>query len=93
MQLIAKNNQLKVIECNLRVSRSFPFVSKTLDVNFIAIATRVIIGLEVDPVMIDTKAGGRVGVKVCTNLYIHVCQLVSIDNESPVEQHHLILFC
>ena len=65
MQLIAKNNQLKVIECNLRVSRSFPFVSKTLDVNFIAIATRVIIGLEVDPVTVDAKAGGRVGVKVC----------------------------
>ncbi len=64
MQLIAKDNQLKVIECNLRVSRSFPFVSKTLDVNFIAIATRVIIGHKVDPVTIDAKAVGRVGVKV-----------------------------
>ena len=40
MQLIAKDNELKVIECNLRVSRSFPFVSKTLDFDFIAMATR-----------------------------------------------------
>lgn len=64
MQLIAKDNQLKVIECNLRVSRSFPFVSKTLDVNFVAIATRVILGLKVDPVVIDVNALGRVGVKV-----------------------------
>merc|ERR1712106_832211 len=44
MQLIAKDNELKVIECNLRVSRSFPFVSKTLSHDFIATATQVIIG-------------------------------------------------
>ena len=42
MQLIAKDNQLKVIECNLRVSRSFPFVSKTLGYDFVGAATRVI---------------------------------------------------
>lgn len=67
MQLIAKDNQLKVIECNLRVSRSFPFVSKTLGVNFIAIATRVILGHHVDPITVDANslANGRVGVKVC----------------------------
>lgn len=65
MQLIAKDNELKVIECNLRVSRSFPFVSKTLDVNFVALATRVILGHKVDPVVIDVKALKRVGVKVC----------------------------
>ena len=35
IQYIAKNNELKVIECNLRVSRSFPFVSKVKDINFI----------------------------------------------------------
>ncbi len=40
MQLMAKNNDIKVIECNLRASRSFPFVSKVLKVNFIEIATR-----------------------------------------------------
>lgn len=50
MQLIAKNNELKVIECNVRVSRSFPFVSKTLNHDFVAMATRVIIGMDVEPV-------------------------------------------
>ncbi len=64
MQLIAKNNQLKVIECNLRVSRSFPFVSKTLDVDFVAMATRAIVGLPVQPVDVDKLVIGRVGVKV-----------------------------
>nr|CAA28502.1 unnamed protein product [Drosophila melanogaster] len=49
MQLIAKNNELKVIECNVRVSRSFPFVSKTLDHDFVATATRAIVGLDVEP--------------------------------------------
>ncbi len=42
LQLIAKDNELKVIECNLRVSRSFPFVSKTLEHDFIAVATQVL---------------------------------------------------
>ncbi len=44
IQFIAKDNAVKVIECNLRASRSFPFVSKVLKVNFIDIATRVILG-------------------------------------------------
>ncbi len=42
LQFIAKDNDVKVIECNLRASRSFPFVSKVLKVNFIDLATRVI---------------------------------------------------
>ena len=46
IQYIAKNNELKVIECNLRVSRSFPFVSKVKDINFIKIATKIMIGTE-----------------------------------------------
>ncbi|XP_016923919.3 multifunctional protein r [Drosophila suzukii] len=63
MQLIAKNNELKVIECNVRVSRSFPFVSKTLDHDFVATATRAIVGLDVEP--LDVLHGvGKVGVKV-----------------------------
>ncbi|UXI16936.1 Tetraspanin-15 [Sarcoptes scabiei] len=45
MQLIAKDNDLKVIECNLRISRSFPFVSKTLDCDLVGLATRVIMGI------------------------------------------------
>uniref|UniRef100_A0A182N1E7 ATP-grasp domain-containing protein n=1 Tax=Anopheles dirus TaxID=7168 RepID=A0A182N1E7_9DIPT len=64
MQLIAKNNELKVIECNVRVSRSFPFVSKTLGFDFVALATRVIVGhADIEPV--DVMHGrGVVGVKV-----------------------------
>ncbi len=52
-----------MIECNLRVSRSFPFVSKTLDYDFVAVATKVIIGEKADAVDIMTGCG-RVGVKV-----------------------------
>jgi carbamoyl-phosphate synthase large subunit len=48
MQLMAKNNDIKVIECNLRASRSFPFVSKVLKVNFIELATKVMLGEKVD---------------------------------------------
>jgi carbamoyl-phosphate synthase large subunit len=44
IQFVAKENEVKVIECNLRASRSFPFVSKIFGVNFIDIATRVIMG-------------------------------------------------
>ncbi|XP_003704308.2 carbamoyl-phosphate synthetase 2, aspartate transcarbamylase, and dihydroorotase rudimentary [Megachile rotundata] len=63
MQLIAKDNELKVIECNVRVSRSFPFVSKTLDYDFVAMATRLIVGESVEPVDVLTGCG-KVGVKV-----------------------------
>ncbi|MCX4358362.1 MAG: carbamoyl-phosphate synthase (glutamine-hydrolyzing) large subunit [Rikenellaceae bacterium] len=45
MQVMAKDNDIKVIECNLRASRSFPFVSKVLKVNFIDLATRIMLGL------------------------------------------------
>ncbi len=48
MQLMAKDNDIKVIECNLRASRSFPFVSKVLKVNFIEIATKVMLGLDAE---------------------------------------------
>ena len=44
MQFLAKNNEVKVIECNLRASRSFPFVSKVLRRNFIETATRIMLG-------------------------------------------------
>ncbi|XP_067677512.1 multifunctional protein CAD-like [Haliotis asinina] len=63
LQLIAKDNQLKVIECNVRVSRSFPFVSKALDKDLVALATRVITGEMVDPENI-LQGCGRVAVKV-----------------------------
>ncbi|UJR35525.1 hypothetical protein I4U23_028279 [Adineta vaga] len=65
LQLIAKNNELKVIECNVRVSRSFPFVSKTLDHDFIAVATQILVGLEPEPVDdVVFLQSERVGVKV-----------------------------
>lgn len=64
MQLIAKDNQLKVIECNLRVSRSFPFVSKTLDHDLVAMATQVIIGVPVEPAVDLLKRAQKIGCKV-----------------------------
>ncbi len=48
IQFLAKNNDIKVIECNLRASRSFPFVSKVLKINFIDIATRIMLGENVE---------------------------------------------
>lgn len=48
IQFLAKDNHIKVIECNLRASRSFPFVSKVLKVNLIELATQVILGKEVE---------------------------------------------
>lgn len=48
IQFLAKDNDIKVIECNLRASRSFPFVSKVLKTNLIEIATNIMLGLEVE---------------------------------------------
>ncbi|MFI3315217.1 MAG: carbamoyl-phosphate synthase (glutamine-hydrolyzing) large subunit [Rikenellaceae bacterium] len=48
MQFLAKENDIKVIECNLRSSRSFPFVSKVLKYNFIDLATRIMLDLPVE---------------------------------------------
>lgn len=48
MQLLAKDNDIKVIECNLRASRSFPFVSKILKANLIELATQVMLGKQVE---------------------------------------------
>ncbi|XP_063727618.1 multifunctional protein CAD-like isoform X2 [Symsagittifera roscoffensis] len=70
MQLIAKDNQLHVIECNVRVSRSFPFVSKTLGVNLVSLATHVVMNcpnnpsVQLPPSGMLLENGGRVGVKV-----------------------------
>jgi len=48
MQFLAKDNDIKVIECNLRASRSFPFVSKVMKINLIDIATKVMLGIPVE---------------------------------------------
>jgi carbamoyl-phosphate synthase large subunit len=47
MQFLAKDNDIKVIECNVRASRSFPFVSKVLKINLIEMATKVMLGQKV----------------------------------------------
>lgn len=48
IQFLARENEIKVIECNLRASRSFPFVSKVLKINFIDLATKVMLGVPVE---------------------------------------------
>jgi carbamoyl-phosphate synthase large subunit len=50
VQVLARHNDVKVIECNLRASRSFPFVSKALGTNFVRSATRVILGVPPDTI-------------------------------------------
>lgn len=64
IQFIAKDDKIKVIECNLRVSRTFPFVSKTLGINFIRNATKVM--MDPNNAVIDelSTIQSRVGVKV-----------------------------
>ncbi len=63
IQFIAKDNDVKVIECNLRASRSFPFVSKTLKINFIDIATRLMVGEKVPRIDKSSFDLDYVGVK------------------------------
>lgn len=63
IQFIAKDNEVKVIECNLRASRSFPFVSKTLKLNFIDIATKLMLGEKVPKIDKSSSDLDYVGVK------------------------------
>ncbi len=62
IQFIAKDNKIKVIECNLRASRSFPFVAKVTKNNFIELATKAIMGLDISG-RYDTLGLDYVGVK------------------------------
>jgi carbamoyl-phosphate synthase/aspartate carbamoyltransferase/dihydroorotase len=64
VQFIAKDDEIKVIECNLRASRSLPFVSKTLLVDFAQLATKAILGLPLTPIEIDLTKIPHVGTKV-----------------------------
>ncbi len=48
IQYLARDNEIKVIECNLRASRSFPFVSKILKINLIELATKIMLGIPVE---------------------------------------------
>lgn len=63
IQLMARDNDVKVIECNLRASRTFPFISKTFDLNFISLATKAMLGLPVQSVPIALTDIDYVGVK------------------------------
>jgi carbamoyl-phosphate synthase large subunit len=63
IQFVAKGNEVKVIECNLRASRSFPFVSKIFKVNFIDTATRVIMGQQYEKLDRSALDLDYVGVK------------------------------
>ena len=49
IQFLSRDNNIKVIECNLRASRSFPFVSKTYNINLIEVATKIMLNIEFDP--------------------------------------------
>merc|ERR1712241_973807 len=64
VQFICKENEVKVIECNLRASRSMPFISKTYNVNFIDLATRIMLGLPVRAATIQPIDMDLVSVKV-----------------------------
>ncbi|KAI9439409.1 carbamoyl-phosphate synth [Russula earlei] len=64
IQFIAKNNEIKVIECNLRAARSFPFVSKVTGIDAIEMATKVMLGLPVEPYPDAGLPADYVGVKV-----------------------------
>lgn len=63
IQFLARDNDIKVIECNLRASRSFPFVSKVLKSNFIEIATQIMLGMKVEKPMKSIFDLDYVGIK------------------------------
>ncbi|KAL0578161.1 Carbamoyl-phosphate synthase [Marasmius crinis-equi] len=64
IQFIAKNNEIKVIECNLRAARSFPFVSKVTGIDAIEMATKVMLGLPVETYPDPGLPPDYVGIKV-----------------------------
>ena len=74
---MAKGNEVQVIECNLRASRTFPFVSKTLNCDFISLATRAMCDLDVEPYKISLLDIDYVCVKVRSiMLFLYQCNVV-----------------
>ena len=63
IQFLARDNDIKVIECNLRASRSFPFVSKVLKINLIELATKIMLGVPVEKPGKDLFDLDYVGIK------------------------------
>ncbi|MCL2389198.1 MAG: carbamoyl-phosphate synthase (glutamine-hydrolyzing) large subunit, partial [Elusimicrobia bacterium] len=82
IQFIAKDNDVKVIECNARASRSFPFISKVADVNLIEMACKVMDNKPVSKVVIDESEIPFVGVKASQFSYQ---RLDGVDPVSGVE--------
>jgi carbamoyl-phosphate synthase large subunit len=82
LQFLARDNRVMVIECNLRASRSVPFVSKTLKVDFVDLATRVMLGEEVPVVQPSALELDYVGVKAPQFSY---SRLVGTDPLPSVE--------
>lgn len=85
-----KDNELFVIECNLRVSRSFPFVSKTYDYDFVALATKAMMLHTGEHTQLETAVRkefpGRpkkIGVKVFT-VFLH--QIIEILNSKKYNE-------
>ena len=88
IQFMAKGNDVQVIECNLRASRTFPFVSKTLNHNFISLATKAMCGMDATPYRISLLDIDYVCVKVRSCLlvivscFIFVATILTIHNLS-----------
>ena len=78
IQYLARENEIKVIECNLRASRSFPFVSKVLKINFIELATKVMLGVPVTPPSRNLFDLDYVGIKASQFSFNR------LQNEDPV---------
>lgn len=108
IQFMAKGNDVQVIECNLRASRTFPFVSETLNHNFISSATKAMTGMDATPYRISLLDIDYVCVKVIRSTFcwwschstipisslLHLC---SIQLHSHFRSHtdaiDLLLFC
>lgn len=88
IQFLARDNDIKVIECNLRASRSFPFVSKVLKLNLIELATKVMLGLEVqkpDKSLFDLDYVGIKASQFSFNRLQHADPVLGVDMASTGE--------
>ncbi len=88
IQFLAKENYIKVIECNLRASRSFPFVSKVLKINFIDLATKIMLGIPVEKPEKSAFDLDYVGIKASQFSYsrlAHADPVLSVDMTSTGE--------
>jgi carbamoyl-phosphate synthase/aspartate carbamoyltransferase len=77
IQFMCKSNDVKVIEMNLRASRTFPFIAKTFNVNFIELASKVILNLPVKPAALHPMEMSFVSCK------IPIFSFKSLDNSDP----------